>query len=58
MTSSKTISSDADHNQGLTHFDQGGQAHMVDVGGKAETHRVAIASGTIVAAIAANFNLF
>ncbi|EJL90764.1 molybdenum cofactor biosynthesis protein MoaC [Herbaspirillum sp. CF444] len=47
MTSSKTISSDADHNQGLTHFDQGGQAHMVDVGGKAETHRVAIASGTI-----------
>ncbi|MFL9879356.1 cyclic pyranopterin monophosphate synthase MoaC [Herbaspirillum rhizosphaerae] len=51
MTSSKTINSnannDADANQGLTHFDQGGQAHMVDVGGKAETHRVAIASGTI-----------
>ncbi|MDY7576079.1 cyclic pyranopterin monophosphate synthase MoaC [Actimicrobium sp. CCI2.3] len=32
---------------GLTHFDSAGQAHMVDVGSKAETHRVAIASGTI-----------
>lgn len=32
----------------LTHFDAGGQAHMVDVGGKAETHRVARASGRIV----------
>jgi cyclic pyranopterin monophosphate synthase len=31
----------------LTHFDQSGQAHMVDVGSKDETHRVAIASGTI-----------
>ena len=47
MTSSKTINSNADTNQGLTHFDQGGQAHMVDVGGKAETHRVAVASGII-----------
>lgn len=33
--------------QGLTHFDAGGQAHMVDVGAKTETHRVAIAVGTI-----------
>jgi cyclic pyranopterin monophosphate synthase len=32
---------------GLTHFDAGGQAHMVDVGEKAETHRVAVATGTI-----------
>lgn len=32
---------------GLTHFDAAGQAHMVDVGEKAETHRVAIATGTI-----------
>jgi cyclic pyranopterin phosphate synthase len=32
----------------LTHFDAGGQAHMVDVGGKAETHRVARATGRIV----------
>jgi cyclic pyranopterin phosphate synthase len=32
---------------GLTHFDGTGQAHMVDVGAKAETHRVARASGWI-----------
>ena len=32
---------------GLTHFDAQGQAHMVDVGGKAETRRVARAMGTI-----------
>jgi cyclic pyranopterin phosphate synthase len=31
----------------LTHFDAGGQAHMVDVGDKAETHRIAVATGTI-----------
>ena len=31
----------------LTHFDRAGQAHMVDVGDKAETHRIAIASGLI-----------
>src|SRR3569832_2305464 len=31
----------------LTHFDQHGQAHMVDVAGKAAPHRVAIASGRI-----------
>ena len=31
----------------LTHFDAEGQAHMVDVGAKAESHRVARASGTI-----------
>lgn len=34
-------------NHGLTHFDATGQAHMVDVGTKAETHRVAVATGTI-----------
>jgi len=32
---------------GLTHFDNAGQAHMVDVGAKDETHRVAVAAGTI-----------
>lgn len=32
---------------GLTHFDAGGSAHMVDVGDKAITHRVAVASGRI-----------
>ena len=31
----------------LTHFDAQGQAHMVDVTAKAETHRVARASGVI-----------
>ncbi|HUR87968.1 MAG TPA: cyclic pyranopterin monophosphate synthase MoaC [Ramlibacter sp.] len=31
----------------LTHFDARGQAHMVDVAGKAATHRTAIASGRI-----------
>ncbi|PUA18286.1 cyclic pyranopterin monophosphate synthase MoaC [Glaciimonas sp. PCH181] len=31
----------------LTHFDQTGQAHMVDVGAKQDTHRIAVASGTI-----------
>jgi cyclic pyranopterin phosphate synthase len=32
----------------LTHFDAHGQAHMVDVGDKAETRRVAVASGRIL----------
>lgn len=31
----------------LTHFDAQGQAHMVDVAGKASTHRVAVATGRI-----------
>ena len=31
----------------LTHFDRKGSAHMVDVGAKTDTHRVAIASGRI-----------
>ena len=31
----------------LTHFDQQGNAHMVDVGDKQVTHRVAVASGEI-----------
>ncbi len=31
----------------LTHFDAQGQAHMVDVAAKAETHRVARATGVI-----------
>jgi len=32
----------------LTHFDAQGQAHMVDVGAKAATRRVAVARGRIV----------
>lgn len=31
----------------LTHFDASGQAHMVDVGAKSESHRIAIATGRI-----------
>ena len=31
----------------LTHFDSSGQAHMVDVGSKADTARVAVAAGSI-----------
>ena len=31
----------------LTHFDAQGQAHMVDVAGKNETHRIARAAGSI-----------
>ncbi|MBC7787849.1 MAG: cyclic pyranopterin monophosphate synthase MoaC [Methylophilaceae bacterium] len=41
-----TKSNNADQ-QSLTHFDSAGQAHMVDVGGKASTHRVAVATGCI-----------
>jgi cyclic pyranopterin monophosphate synthase len=33
---------------GLTHFDDAGAAHMVDVGAKPESERVAIASGVIL----------
>jgi cyclic pyranopterin phosphate synthase len=32
----------------LTHFDAGGRAHMVDVADKAQTHRLAVASGRMV----------
>lgn len=37
----------ASSHDGLTHFDDAGQAHMVDVGAKNETHRIAVAAGTI-----------
>ena len=42
MTTSNNL-----HPEGLTHFDTSGQAHMVDVGAKQETHRIALAGGTI-----------
>jgi len=32
---------------GLTHFNTAGEAHMVDVGAKAESHRLAVAAGHI-----------
>src|SRR5574343_708495 len=35
------------NNSPLTHFDAQGQAHMVDVGAKTHTHRVAVAEGHI-----------
>ena len=38
---------------GLTHIDESGAARMVDVGGKATTQRVAIASGLITMSAAA-----
>ncbi|WP_374280536.1 cyclic pyranopterin monophosphate synthase MoaC [Novosphingobium sp.] len=38
---------------GLTHLDEQGKARMVDVGGKAETQRVAVASGRITMSPAA-----
>lgn len=47
MTTKKSIENPATDDNGLTHFDASGQAHMVDVGGKNETHRIAVASGTI-----------
>lgn len=43
----KSPSAPADSASPLTHFDAEGQAHMVDVGGKSATHRVAVAEGKI-----------
>ena len=34
-------------NSPLTHFDATGQAHMVDIGNKTDTHRIAVAQGKI-----------
>lgn len=47
MTSTKSTPQTSISNDGLTHFDATGQAHMVDVGAKTETHRIALASGII-----------
>ena len=46
MTSGKpdTTAPDTDR---LTHFDESGRARMVDVGAKAETHRIAVATGRV-----------
>jgi len=41
------MSNDQEAANTLTHFDAAGQAHMVDVGNKADTHRIALASGVI-----------
>lgn len=47
MNIKKDTDTSGQANAGLTHFDATGQAHMVDVGEKQETHRIAIAAGTI-----------
>jgi cyclic pyranopterin monophosphate synthase len=44
---SDTILPGAPSESGLTHFDKNGQAHMVDVGTKAATHRMAVVQGRI-----------
>jgi cyclic pyranopterin monophosphate synthase len=43
----KALTSNHSHQDGLTHFDHAGQAHMVDIADKADTQRSALASGTI-----------
>lgn len=47
MNSKDSSSEMNDGTGGLTHFDESGQAHMVDIGAKNETHRVAVATGII-----------
>lgn len=47
MTRRKTPLPQAPSTFGLTHFDDAGAAHMVDVGAKPESERVAIASGIV-----------
>lgn len=44
---SSTATPPSPSSSSLTHFDAQGQAHMVDVSAKAETHRIARASGVI-----------
>ena len=44
---SDTVSPQVPPEGALTHFDKNGQAHMVDVGGKAATHRIAVVQGRI-----------
>lgn len=40
------------HKTGLTHLNDAGEAHMVDVGGKADTHRIAEAQALITMQLA------
>ncbi len=47
MPSSKKSLNKETSDTGLTHFDADGLAHMVDVGSKDATHRIAVASGVI-----------
>jgi cyclic pyranopterin monophosphate synthase len=43
-----TISTMTQSTDALTHFDAQGQAHMVDVGSKSSTRRIAVATGRIL----------
>jgi cyclic pyranopterin monophosphate synthase len=43
----ETITAMTQSSDALTHFDAQGQAHMVDVGGKSSTRRIAVATGRI-----------
>jgi cyclic pyranopterin monophosphate synthase len=47
MANPRDAASEQDTKPKLTHFDDSGRARMVDVGDKASTHRVAIATGRI-----------
>ncbi len=47
MTTKNDLTQTSGAPDALTHFDATGQAHMVDVGAKQETHRIAIARGHI-----------
>jgi cyclic pyranopterin phosphate synthase len=47
MTTKSIPDSTRKEQEALTHFDESGQAHMVDVGAKGDTHRVAVATGII-----------
>ena len=48
INNNKILKKEVDMNDGLTHFNNEGQAHIVDVGDKNETHRIAKAAGRIV----------
>jgi cyclic pyranopterin monophosphate synthase len=47
MTQDSKTATLQDTGSGLTHFNQAGQAHMVDVGNKEITQRIAVAQGRI-----------
>ena len=47
MTRRRAPAPQAPSTFGLTHFDDAGAAHMVDVGAKPETARIAVASGVV-----------
>jgi cyclic pyranopterin phosphate synthase len=44
---SETVSDERRTQTDLTHFNADGSAHMVDVGAKAATHRIAVATGVV-----------